>query len=261
MTASSIAPKINMMFKSLAVSFIDLFNPRILLLIFLPPVLALILWLILAWFFWGELGQLINSVFLTNQGMASFLNWLQEHLQTSSTSVGLMISFVLIALCIFPLIWVTSLLIVSIVVTPVVLAHLERNGFGNLKKMRATNLAATLGNLAIAGFMFFGLWIVSIPFWVTIGIGFLLPILVTALFNVRVLWFDVLSEHATKSERLQILKENRIELLLLGIVIAILITIPFINLVLPVYATLVFGRYCLSKLKDLRDQEQLVATT
>lgn len=249
-----------MLLRAIIVSVIDLFNPRIFLMIFVPPIIALVLWVTVGWIFWAQLGQFIGAFFLSNQMMSAFLNWLQEHLQANTNSVSMMLSFLLIFLALFPLVWATALVIASIATTPVVLAHLERHQFPDLKKKRESGISSTVINAFLAAVIFFILWMISIPFWIMTGFGILLPLVITALFNMRVLWFDVLSEHASKAERLTILKENRLQLFGIGILLAFLVTVPLLNFALPIYGTLVFGRYCLGQLEIIRkNQESSVA--
>jgi uncharacterized protein involved in cysteine biosynthesis len=70
--------------------------------------------------------------------------------------------------------------------------------------------------------------------------------------HVRIFWFELLADHASKDERQQILMNNWPQLLVLGAVLALLLSIPIFNFVIPVYGSLVFGRFCLFKLKELR---------
>lgn len=241
-----------MLFKSIFASLVDLFHPHILLLILVPPVVAVVLWIVVCWFFWDSLGQFINYVFLTNVAAQDFLQWLQERIHLGPESVGTFISFVLILLTIFPMAWITALLISSLTATPVVLRHLQKNDFPSMQQKKGGSLWGSVANAGMAGVFFVALWVMTIPLWIVPGVGWLIPLVLTGLLHQRVFWFEVLADHASIEERQRILSENRFELFILGFFLAILITIPFVNLLVPVYGTLVYARYCLSQLQRIR---------
>lgn len=241
------------MLKSILASIVDLFHPRILLLIFVPPVLSLILWVVLSWLFWDRLGELINLLFLTNASAQNFLTWLQDRMSVPPQTVGSFISLVLTLITLFPLTWITALLIGSVTATPVVLSHLQKHDYPNLEKKRGGNLLGSIGNAFIAGLFFAILWIMTVPFWVLPGVGWMIPLILTGMLHQRVFWFEMLADHASVEERQKILTENRFELFGLGLFLAFLITIPLVNFLVPVFGALVFGRYCLQQLQKIRN--------
>jgi CysZ protein len=99
---------------------------------------------------------------------------------------------------------------------------------------------------------FAGLWLVTLPLWLT-GIGaVVVPALNSAWLNQRLFRYDALSEHASREEFDEIVKRERWGLYGLGLTLAPLYYVPFVNLAAPVIAGLAFTHYCLSALANLR---------
>ena len=64
--------------------------------------------------------------------------------------------------------------------------------------------------------------------------------------------FDSLLEHATPAERNVIIRQNRSQYFLLGMMISALNFFPLMVLVTPVLSALAYGHFSLKALRDLR---------
>ena len=70
--------------------------------------------------------------------------------------------------------------------------------------------------------------------------------------NQRLLRYDALAEHADKTEMPRLFRERRAGLYGLGLLLALVGYVPFLNLFAPVVFGLAFIRYLLSALIELR---------
>jgi uncharacterized protein involved in cysteine biosynthesis len=96
--------------------------------------------------------------------------------------------------------------------------------------------------------LFAALWLLSLPLWLT-GIGALvLPALVSALFNQRVFRYDALAEHASAGEYRAVVQAAGGRLYALGLALAALYYVPFVNLLAPIVSGLAFTHLCLAEL-------------
>ncbi|MGH8700453.1 MAG: EI24 domain-containing protein, partial [Burkholderiales bacterium] len=92
----------------------------------------------------------------------------------------------------------------------------------------------------------------SLPLWLT-GVGaIVLPPLISALFNQRVFRYDALAEHASVAERRAVAQEAGGRLYALGLALAVLYSVPLVNLLVPMLSGLAFTHLCLGELARLR---------
>jgi uncharacterized protein involved in cysteine biosynthesis len=99
------------------------------------------------------------------------------------------------------------------------------------------------------------LWLLTLPLWLFGLPAAVLPILLTGWLNERLFRYDALAEHASREEYLQLVRRQRWPLLGLGMVAAVLQTVPVINLFAPVYSGLIFVHFGLAGLRRLRRNE------
>jgi uncharacterized protein involved in cysteine biosynthesis len=65
--------------------------------------------------------------------------------------------------------------------------------------------------------------------------------------------YDALAEHASAEEYQRIVRDSRGELFLLGLALAMLLYVPFLNLAVPVLSALAFTHFGLARLARLRE--------
>lgn len=235
--------------RALALSIIDLFHPRILLLIFIPPVLALIFWCGVAWLFWDVFLSLGNALFSSADWLIRVTSWLRDTFNIETVTVAV---FLVLLLVIFPLVVVTTLVLTNIIAMPIILSHEEKNYFKGLERKGDGQLRKSLLNASRAFGVFAVAWVVSIPFWSIPILGPMLSFAVIAYLNTKIFVFDSLNEHADSVEMQNILQNRKWELYALGAVVTSLILVPILNFILPVYGGLAFARYGLERLKVMR---------
>jgi hypothetical protein len=80
----------------------------------------------------------------------------------------------------------------------------------------------------------------------------LIPLVVLTWGNQRLLRYDALAEHADKAEMARIFGERRTSLYTLGFLLALVAFVPLVQFLGPVVFGLVFIRYLLGTLIELR---------
>ena len=108
----------------------------------------------------------------------------------------------------------------------------------------ANGIATLLGMLALA--------VVSVPLWILAPLWPLIPLVIFAWANQRLLRYDALAEHADRQEMRQIFRQRRGHLYLFGLLMALIAYVPVIGFVAPVLFGLAFIRYLLGALAEHR---------
>jgi Etoposide-induced protein 2.4 (EI24) len=208
-------------------------HPRVIVLSVLPLVIAGGLAAGLGYLFWE---QALADVRATLEGWAlleAVLQWLDAVGAGAFRTVLAPLIVVALAL---PVIIVFSLLMVALLMTPALVNLVASRRFAQLERLHGAgfwyslmwSLACTL--IALAAL------IISIPFWFVPPLVLVLPPLIWGWLTYRVLSFDVLAEHASRPERLQIMREHRWPLIGMGVVAGYLGAAP--SLLWAVSATL-----------------------
>lgn len=233
---------------ALAKAFEHLFRPRILSLILLPFLGAFIVWIGVTVYFWQDwfnalhvwVGQTAFYGLLIDFNLA----WITEFLT----------GFVLLALLI-PITLITALIIISTIAMPVMVRQISQDDFPDLElKHGAGNMDGLLNSLS-SSFIYVLLWLSTLPLWIFGPFAMILPILLNAYLNKRILTYDALADHASCEEMEDIVRNSGKKLYFLGVILAFVQFIPLINLVAPIYAGLAFAYLCLAELKKLRQKK------
>jgi CysZ protein len=221
----------------------DLFHPRILAVLLLPMLGAIVLWSVLAWVFWDAWVSGLRA-FIDGTAFGTWLAANAAWLVTSTTVV-------LIIALLLPATFITAVLITELVAMPIIVSVVGRR-YPHLATRGGGTILHSVLNATAAVLVFALLWIVTLPLWLT-GIGaVVVPALNSAYLNQRLFRYDALSEHATREEYREIVRRRKGGLYLLGLLLAMLYYVPFVNLVAPVASGLAFTHYCLAELDALR---------
>jgi etoposide-induced protein 2.4 (EI24) len=123
---------------------------------------------------------------------------------------------VVVALAV-PVFVVLSLLVAALLMTPAVVRLVAARRFPALERRHGggfwSGLGVSLGCTAVAMVAL----VVSIPFWFVPPLVLVLPPLIWGWLTYRVFAHDVLAEHASRDERLQLLREERWPLFAMGV--------------------------------------------
>ncbi len=231
--------------------FLDLFRLKIILLLFVPPVLSFLFWAGLAYSFWTEIlsfSQAYSDRFLFS---AEIPQWILQWLEVTPVGVATALAATVAVLLIIPLGLVTAMALTSMMAMPVVLSLMGER-FGNMERKGRVYFSSTLKNIFFSSFIYLFLWALTLPLWLVPGLGFALPLILNGYLNYRLFTFDALADYADKNEIETLMKEYRLDFLLLGVVLSIPLLFLVFYFITPVYSALVFSRYSLMKLEQQR---------
>jgi uncharacterized protein involved in cysteine biosynthesis len=210
-----------------------------------PPLVAIAVWLALAWAFADDWARWVADAIATTP----WLTWLNDWGLASVLIWGSGIAaFALLA----PLMLVVAVLATEILAMPVIVPLIGARDYPRLERRRGGTLAGSAWNAATSILLFAVLWLLSLPLWLT-GIGaLLLPALISAQFNQRMFRYDALAEHASAGEYRAVVQAAGGRLYGLGLALAVLYYVPLVNLLAPMLSALAFTHLCLAELARLR---------
>jgi len=238
---------------SLVRAFLDLFRPRILLLLFIPPVVAFLFWGFIAFLFWTPLlsfGAWMSTHFLNVQQLPA---WTAEWLPLTPQLIATSVAGIVVFLSVLPLAFLTTLILTSVIVMPVVIRILEKEYPQLEKKGGGLNAyVSNFKNLFKTSVIYILLWLVTLPLWFLPGMNVAIPLVLNAYLNYRLFLFDALGEFGTLEEIRQLLKTKRTDFFLMGLLTSMVFLFPLSFLIGPVFTALAFTRMAFAELGSLR---------
>ena len=232
--------------RSLLYAVANVLHPRMLWLMLWPMLVALALWGSLALFLWGRLALRIAQ--WLQQGIDYALAW--AHLDLGAAA--LVAANVLLFLLFVPLVYLTALFILSLFGMQPMVNYVASRSYPSLERRRGGGIAGSGWNsfIAIFGLLLFGL--LSVPFWLFPLLWPLIPLVILAWVNQRLLRYDALAEHADPQEMKRIFRARRGALYVMGLLLALVAYVPLAGFFAPVLFGLAFIHYLLAALAQER---------
>jgi hypothetical protein len=198
-------------------------HPRVVLWSLLPLLVAGGAVGLLGWAYWESTVAAVRGALEQWSLVAAMLQWLESI--GASQLRTLMAPLIVVALSV-PVLVVATLLLVALFVTPAVVRMvaarrfpgMERGNGGSWWRGLVWSLACTLAALAAL--------VLSIPLWFVPPLVMVLPPLIWGWLTCRVFAYDVLSLHASVTERRFILRHRRWALLAIGVACGYLGALP-----------------------------------
>lgn len=220
----------------------NLLHPRMLWLMVWPMLVAVGFWGVAALFLWVRTAVRISE--LIQAGL--------EIVHLQAPDAALIAAHAVLFLLFVPLVWLTALFILGVFgmgqmvdhVAAVSFPDLERRHGGGVAGSIANGLATLLGMLVLA--------IVTLPLWLLAPLWPLIPLVIFAWANQRLLRYDALAEHADRAEMARLFRERRGALYLMGFLLALFAFVPLVGFIGPVVFGLAFIRYLLGALAEHR---------
>ena len=246
-------------------------HPRVIALSFLPLVLMVAMSFGLGYLFWEGAVASVTAWLESYSLVQSFMGWLDGIGMAGLRSV---FGPLLVLILATPVIVLLCLLLVAMLLTPAMVEMVGQRRFAGLERKHGGSLLVSvlwsLGSTLLALVAL----VVSMPLWLAPPLVLILPPLIWGWLTYRVFAFDALAAHANAQERKQILREQRGQLLLMGVLSGYLGAAPSLlwasgamfiamaPLLVPVaiwvytlvfaFASLWFAHYALSCLQALR---------
>jgi uncharacterized protein involved in cysteine biosynthesis len=212
-----------------------LFSARIVAVVFLPVIASAVFWTAIGWFAWQRLTQWLSAAFPgTNSGWNLFA-------AGASAVLLLMLAAVL-----------TALVAVAVLAMPVIVDTVAQRDFPALEKRRGGSFTGSLANALVAVTLFLPLWLLALFLLALPPLYLAVTLLLNAWLNQRLFRYDALALHADAEELPAVIRIARGRLFGLGLVLAPLSLIPFVNLLAPLCAGTAFCYLCLDELAAFR---------
>ena len=189
-------------------------HPRVIALSVLPLILMVAAALGLGYFFWDAALDGVNATLDSWSLVQMLFAWLERFGLAGLKSALAPLIIVFLAT---PVIVIVALLCVAALMTPAMLGLVAQRRFPQLERKRGGSfVAGMLGSLLATVVALIAL-LISVPFWLVPPLVLVLPPLIWGWLTYRVLVYDVLAEHASREERLAIVREHRPTLLAMGV--------------------------------------------
>lgn len=226
-------------------AFRSMLHPRMLALTIWPMLVALALWLGLAWFYWDTWSQSMSGL-IAGPGVS---DWLQQRGFSFIVHYSV---WVLLSLLLAPLILITAVLLAAVLAMPLMVNFVAARDYPALEKKRGGTVLGSIVNALVAVLVFAGLWIVTLPLWLTGVLAPVLPVVLSAYLNQKLFRYDALADHASAEEFRAILEASWGRMYVLGALLALLYYVPLLNLLAPIVSGLAFTHFGLAELARLR---------
>ncbi|WP_298833040.1 EI24 domain-containing protein [uncultured Piscinibacter sp.] len=189
-------------------------HPRVIALSVLPLVLMVVAALGLGYLFWDRSIDAVNATLESWSLVTSFFTWLERFDLGGLKSALAPLIVVFLAT---PVIVVVSLLCVAVLMTPSMLHLVAERRFPALELRHGGSWwTGTLGALGASVVALLAM-LISLPLWLVPPLVLVIPPLIWGWLTYRVLIYDVLSEHASRAERHEIVRRYRPMLLGMGV--------------------------------------------
>ncbi len=234
------------LFGSLAYGLANLLHPRMLWLMLWPMLVAAGFWGAVAFALWAR-----TALWLA--GM--FQQWLESASAFLSIDFGtaaLFLANFLLVILFVPLVFLSALVILSIFGMQQMVDYVTGRSYPDLVKRRTGGLLGSSWNACAALIGMAALGLLSLPLWLVPPLWPLIPVVIFAWVNQRLLRYDALAEHADPDEMRQIFRERRGPLYAMGLLLALVAYIPVVGFFAPVVFGLAFIHYLLGSLSVRR---------
>jgi CysZ protein len=233
-------------FGSLAYGLANLLHPRMLWLMVWPMLMSLIVWGAVALALWARtvlwLADLITRY---TANAAAYVN-------LDVGNIALILANILLVLLYIPLVYLTALFILGIFGMSAMVDYVASRSYPQLERRKGGGATGSAMNALLAFLGMLGLFVVSLPLWIVPPLWPVIPVLVLAWVNQRLLRYDALAEHADRDEMHALFRERRPTLYILGVVMAIGAFIPLAGFLVPVAFGLAYIHYLLGALAERR---------
>ena len=253
-------------------------HPRVIALSILPVIIMGVLSLTLGYLYWEDALVAVRGSLESFELVNAMVHWLDG---IGLGSLRLVLAPALVLFLSIPVIVIFTLLLVAVFMTPSMVALVASRRFPQLERKKGGSMLASivwsLGSTLLAIVAL----VVTVPLWLVPPLILILPPLIWGWLTYRVMSYDALADHASREEREQLFRENRLPLLGIGVLSGYLGAAPsllwasgamFIAMapvVVPLaiwiytlvfaFSSLWFAHYCLAALEQIRKRNTAAA--
>ncbi|GIL16417.1 MAG: membrane protein [Oligoflexia bacterium] len=233
-------------------SFLNFLKPALLIRILVPIFTATLVWFGLVIFYWSSwletMSHFLQDTWLISAStkLLSFMVEIEPLIVASW--VGTLFLIVIVLFALYFLILMTT----SLILLPLLTHTISQESFPLLEKKRGGSIVGSIWNSVSATVIYFGFFIVLLPFFLIPGLQIVIPVLLNALVTQKIFCYDILQDYASREERQYILKEKRAEIFLLALAQSVFFYIPILNFIAPAIGAMSFIYFLLSHLEQMR---------
>ena len=232
--------------RSLLYGFANLLHPRMLWLMVWPMLVAIAVWGTVALVMWVRVSFWLAGV---------LRQWLEAAPLVGQFDLGnitLLAAHVLLVLLFVPLVYLTALFILGVFGMQAMVDHVARRSYPALERRHGGGMVGAVWNgfAALAGMAL--LAVLSLPLWLAPPLWPVIALAILGWGNQRLLRYDALAEHADRAEMRRVLRDRRLPLYALGVLLALVAYVPFLGFLAPVAFGLAFIHYLLGALEEER---------
>jgi hypothetical protein len=224
----------------------NLLHPRMLWLMVWPMLVSLALWGAAALALWARLALWLAEL------LQRWLEPASGFLRFDFGGATLIAAHVVLFLLFVPLVYLTALFILGVFGMQKMVEHVAARSYPSLERRHGAGAARSGWNALVTFLGIIALFLVSLPLWILPPLWPLIPLVILAWGNQRLLRFDALAEHADRDEMARIFRERRVSLYVLGLLMALAAYVPLLGFLAPVVFGLAYIRYLLGALEAQR---------
>ena len=191
------------------------FHPKVILLTLLPLLLMLVIVMGLGAVYWDAALESIRTWIDASTAMNWAWLWLER---VGLMSLKAVVAPLIVVVAVTPLVVVMSLLAVSFMMTPALVNLVATRRFSLLERKQGGSMLQSIGWTFFSVLLALGALVLTLPLWWLPPLAVMLPALIWGWLTYRIMTYDVLSEHASRNERIELMRRYRFQLLAMGIV-------------------------------------------
>ena len=189
-------------------------HPKVVLLSLLPLILMAVIVTGLGALYWDHA---VDSVRMWME-LSPVLGWGSIWLERMGLlKLKAVLAPLVIIVAVTPVVMIMSLLAVSLMMTPTLVGMVGSRRFPQLALKRGGSIWQGLVWTLMSVILAMGALILTLPLWWIPPLAMVLPALIWGWLTYRVMTYDVLAEHASRQERVELMRRYRFPLLGMGV--------------------------------------------
>jgi len=198
-------------------------HPKVILLSLLPLILMIVIVMGLGAIYWDAALNNVRTWMETSRVLGWAWAWLE---QVGLLNLRAVVAPLIIIFAITPLVVIMSLLAVSFMMTPSLVSLVAERRFPQLERQHGGSMLQSVGWTFLSVVLALGAFVLTLPLWWLAPLAMILPAVIWGWLTYRVMTYDVLAEHASKSERVELMRRYRFQLLGMGVLTGLMGAAP-----------------------------------
>ncbi len=189
-------------------------HPKVIMLSLLPLILMAVIVTGLGAMYWDQSVNAVRTGMEAGPVMGWAWTWLERF---GLMNLKAVLAPLVIILAVTPVVMIMSLLAVSFMMTPALVSLVVARRFPNLARKLGGSVWQSVLWTLMSVILALGALILTLPLWWVPPLAILLPALIWGWLTYRVMAYDVLAEHASRPERVELMRRYRFQLLGMGV--------------------------------------------